>query len=90
MSSGILFMLTVEKRFETGHQDNSWWCHRDGRIPLGGVEKRFETRHQEYTPRRDPPEEVEPTSQPKQNNLVERLFGWVRPQQACSPDPACS
>ena len=83
MDPAILLMLTVEKRFETRHQDYSWWCHRDDRIPLGGGEKRFEIRRQEYMPRWDEPENVEPQPQRERTDLFKRILYWIRPQQSC-------
>jgi hypothetical protein len=80
MNPGILFMLTVEKRFENGPQeyvDNL--CHL---LQPRLVEKRFETRHQEYMPRRDQRESVEPARQLGRNNLVKRILGLVRRQPA--------
>ena len=80
MDPAVLLMLTVEKRLETRYQDYSWWCHRDGRIPLDGVEKRFETRHQEYKPRRGQQESIEPARQLERNDLVKRILSLVRRQ----------
>jgi len=82
MNPGILFMLTVEKRFETWHQEYNG-IHDPRCADPHRVEKRFETRHQEYMPRRDQRESVEPARQLERNDLVKRIFGLIRRQQPC-------
>jgi hypothetical protein len=79
----VLLMLTMEKRFETQPQDYSWWCDRDGSIPLSSVEKRFESRYQEYKPRRDQQKSVEPARQLERNDLVKRILSLIRRRPAC-------
>ena len=83
MVPAISLMLMVEKRLEIQHQDYSWWCHRDGRMPLGSVEKQFETRRQEYVPDWFEPESAEPRSQCERNDLFKRIWHWFRPQPSC-------
>jgi hypothetical protein len=80
MDPAILLMLTVEKRFETRHQEYNG-IHDPRCADPHSVEKRFETRHQEYMPRRDQRESVEPARQLERNNLVKRIFGLIRRQQ---------
>ena len=82
MVPAIWLMLTVEKRFETRHQEYNG-IHDPRCADPHSVEKRFETRHQEYMPRRDQREGVEPARQLERNNLVKRILGLVRRQQSC-------
>ena len=79
MDPAILLMLTVEKRFETWHQEHNG-IHDPRCADPHSVEKRFETRHQEYMPRRDQRESVEPARQLERNNLVKRILRLVRRQ----------
>ena len=82
MDPAILLMLTVEKRFETRHQEYTACQAEDCASPYR-VEKRFKTRHQEYMPRRDQQESVEPARQLERNDLVKRIFALIRRQQPC-------
>jgi chromatin segregation and condensation protein Rec8/ScpA/Scc1 (kleisin family) len=81
MNPGILFMMTVEKRFEDGPQEYiENLCHL---LQPSVVEKRFETRHQEYEPRRDRQESVEPARQLERSDLVRRISALIRRHSAC-------
>jgi len=82
MNPGILLMLTVEKRFETRHQEYNG-IHDPRSADPHRVEKRSETRCQEYMLRRDQRESVEPARQLERNDLVKRIFDLIRRQQPC-------